>query len=50
MGLHGRSSIRPKIIINGLAKLSEWLTGNKLSLSVKKTKLFMLFHTPDENY
>ena len=32
-------------INNELSKISEWLSSNKLSLNVKKTK-FMVFHTP----
>ena len=32
-------------INNELSKISEWLSSNKLSLNIKKTK-FMVFHTP----
>ena len=32
-------------ISNELSKISEWLSSNKLSLNIKKTK-FMVFHTP----
>ena len=32
-------------INNELLKISEWLSSNKLSLNIKKTK-FMVFHTP----
>jgi hypothetical protein len=34
-------------INNELAKISDWLKVNKLSLNVKKTK-FMIFHTPQK--
>ena len=33
------------VINNELSKISEWLSSNKLSLNIKKTK-FMIFHTP----
>ena len=32
-------------INNELSKISEWLSSNKLSLNIKKTK-FIVFHTP----
>ena len=32
-------------INNELSKINEWLSSNKLSLNIKKTK-FMVFHTP----
>ena len=34
-------------INNELSKISEWLSSNKLSLNIKKTK-FMVFHTPQK--
>ena len=32
-------------IDNELSKINEWLSSNKLSLNIKKTK-FRVFHTP----
>ena len=36
------------VINNELDKISEWLSSNRLSLNVRKTK-FMLFHTSHRN-
>ena len=35
------------ILNNELRKISDWLSSNKLSLNVKKTK-YMVFHTPQK--
>ena len=35
------------ILNNELCKISDWLSSNKLSLNVKKTK-YMVFHTPQK--
>ena len=40
------NGVNSEVVINNeLSKISEWLSSNKLSLNIKKTK-FMIFHTP----
>ena len=42
------NSVNPEVSINNeLSKISEWLSSNKLSENIKKTKL-MVFHTPQK--